>query len=138
MVARVGIDLVSVESVRDSLREHPTRYLNRLYTEREVTDCRIAGEVDAERLAARFAAKEATLKVLRPTTQAVPWLTIELRRDPGGWPWLALHGAAAELATDSGIVDLAVSLTHEGAYASAVVIAEIAPAAGKALATICR
>ena len=66
MAVRVGIDLVSVQAVQDSLRAHPQAYLARVYTDREVTDCRTADGVDPERLAARFAAKEATLKVLRP------------------------------------------------------------------------
>ncbi|GAC1318291.1 MAG: holo-ACP synthase [Thermoleophilaceae bacterium] len=127
MAIRVGIDLVSVALVRDSLRDHAERYLERVYTDLEVSDCRSTAGIDPARLAARFAAKEAALKVLRPDAHAVPWLAIELRRDPAGWPLLELSGAAADLAADEGIVDLAVSLTHEGAYASAMVIAEISP-----------
>jgi holo-[acyl-carrier protein] synthase len=127
MAVRVGIDLVSVQSVQDSLRAHPERYLTRVYTDREVTDCRTDGGVDAERLAARFAAKEATLKVLRPADGGVPWSAIEVRRAPDGWVHLELSGAAAELAEAAGVSDLALSLTHEGAYASAVVVAELRP-----------
>jgi holo-[acyl-carrier protein] synthase len=127
VAVRVGIDLVSVQSVRDSLRAHEDRYLERIYTAREVTDCRTAGVLDAERLAGRFAAKEATLKVLRPRDGGIPWSAIEVRRDPGGWVELQLTGAAAELAEAAGVAELAVSLTHEAGFASAVVIAELHP-----------
>lgn len=125
MAVRVGIDLVSVQSVLDSLRSHQERYLERVYTAREVTECRTADGMDAERLAARFAAKEATLKVLRPRDGGVPWSAIEVLRDPGGWVDLELSGAAAELAAAAGVAELAVSLSHEGGFASAVVIAEL-------------
>jgi holo-[acyl-carrier protein] synthase len=122
---RVGIDLVAVESVRASLREHGDRYLARVYTEQEVADCGGADGPDAERLAARFAAKEAALKVLRPAGGGVSWHAIEVIRDEAGWADLKVTGAAAELARQAGIVAFAVSLTHEGAYASAVVVAEL-------------
>jgi holo-[acyl-carrier protein] synthase len=120
---RVGIDLVSVDSVRDSVNVHAEHYLRRVYTEREVRDCSKPGGVDPERLAARFAAKEATLKVLRPGEVGVPWFEIEVRRNPEGWVELELSGAAAALAAAAGITELALSITHEGGFASAVVVA---------------
>jgi holo-[acyl-carrier protein] synthase len=49
-----------------------------------------------------------------------------VRREPTGRVHLDLSGRAAELAEQAGITDLAVSLTHEGGFAAAVVIAEIA------------
>lgn len=125
MALRVGIDLVSITSVQESLRLHATRYLQRVFTEAEVRDCQTDNGIDPERLATRFAAKEATLKVLRPSKDdAVPWNTIEVRRDPAGWVRLHLSGSAAALADSTGITELAVSLTREKDFASAVVIAE--------------
>jgi len=74
---KVGIDLVLVAAVEDSLRIHAERYLRRVYTSRELCDCvTSSGAPDARRLAARFAAKEATLKLLRDGDQAVPWREI--------------------------------------------------------------
>lgn len=122
MPLRVGIDLVSVDSVSESLSTHPERYLDRVFTAREVADC--SGK--PERLAARFAAKEAALKVLRPgRDDSVPWPAIEVRRDPDGWVALELSGPAAALADAAGVIGLSVSLTHEAGMASAVVIAEM-------------
>jgi holo-[acyl-carrier protein] synthase len=123
MSLRVGIDLVAVASIAESIRAHGDRYLRRIFTERELADCDGA----PERLAARYAAKEATLKVLRPGPQdSIPWNEIEVVRNPAGWVDLALSGRAAALAAVTGIGGLSVSLTHEAAYASAVVIAEFA------------
>jgi holo-[acyl-carrier protein] synthase len=126
MALRVGTDLVLVETVRASLRAHGEHYLQRVYTQREVRDCTGDDGVDPLRLAARFAAKEATLKVLRPIDEGIAWSSIEVVRDCSGWVGLELSGPAAELADGAGIGDLALSVSHEGAYATAVVIACVA------------
>jgi holo-[acyl-carrier protein] synthase len=123
MAGRVGIDLVSVEAVRESIREHGDRYLERVYTTSELSDCHTDQGILAERLAARFAAKEATLKVLRPNDEAVPWRSIEVRRNPSGWVELELSGQAASLASAAGLTELSLSITHEGEFAAAVVLA---------------
>ena len=125
MAVRVGTDLVAVATVEAAVREHGDRYLERVFTARELAD--LGGAAAApERLAARFAAKEAAIKVLRPgRDDPVPWGDIEVRRDPGGWTELVLGGHAARLADAAGVTSLAVSLTHEGGWASAVVVAEV-------------
>jgi holo-[acyl-carrier protein] synthase len=130
---RVGIDLVTVDSVRESLDAHGEHYLARVYTEREREDCVRESGVDPERLAGRFAAKEATLKVLRPGEVGIPWYCIEVVRDPSGWVELELAGPAAALATDIGLSELALSITHEGGFASAVVIANFASETGETI-----
>ncbi|MCW2992610.1 MAG: acpS [Conexibacter sp.] len=119
MPLRVGIDLVQAATVAEAIAEHGERYLRRVYTEAELAEC----DGDALRLAARFAAKEAAMKVLQPGDAAVPWPSIEVVRAAGGVPVLTLHGPAAELAAAAGITELAVSLTHEAEYAAAVVVA---------------
>ena len=120
MANRVGIDLASAQGVRDALDAHGTRYLERVYTEAEQRDC--AG--DPARLAARFAAKEATIKVLRPGPgSVVPLRDIEVVRHPDGHTELLLTGMAAARAAEEGVDDFAVSLSHEGDLATAVVFA---------------
>ncbi len=129
MPVRVGIDLVSAESVRESISVHGDRYLERVFSADEVSDCSTATAIDAERLAARFAAKEAAFKVLRVGDEAVGWREVEVRRDASGWVGLSLTGRAATLASAAGIRDLSLSLTHEKGLAGAVVVAEIFKAA---------
>jgi holo-[acyl-carrier protein] synthase len=126
----VGLDLVSVQDVEASLHgEHGRRYLARIYTEQEVADCRgSAGDVDAVRLAGRFAAKEATLKVISSGEDGISMRDIEVRREASGRVHLELHGAAADLAAGLGVQELALSITHEAGFAAAVVVATRAPA----------
>jgi holo-[acyl-carrier protein] synthase len=132
MPIRVGIDLTSVSGVQDSISTHAERYLERVYTDAELAECRTPGGLDAERLAARFAVKEATMKVLRPTEHdAVPWTEIEVRHaDASDAVEVDLTGRAAALAAASGIGELAASLTHEAEFAAAVVVAEMDAANG--------
>ncbi len=125
---RVGTDLCSVSAVAESVERFGERYLRRIYTDRELTYCLEAPCRSAERLAARFAAKEATIKVLRPRNWWPDWRTIEVRKDPGGWCDLRLTGSAARLAAEAGIVLLDVSMSHEDGVATAVVIAQLAAA----------
>lgn len=126
MPIRVGLDLVAVATVAESLHgDHGDRYLKRLFTEREIADCMTAAGIEPERLAARFAAKEATLKVLPAADEGVSWQDIEVRREESGRVHLELRGRAAELASQAMIVDFALSLTHEGGFAAAVVVAEV-------------
>ncbi len=124
MSVRVGIDLVCVESVRESITAHGSRYLARVYTAGEIDDCRTAAGIDPERLAARFAAKEAAFKALAIGAEAVSWRDVEIQRDPDGSVKLSLSGNAARLARGSGIDCLSLSFTHERGRAAAVVIAE--------------
>ena len=128
----MGIDLTSVTGVQESIDTHGDRYLERVYTDAELAECRTGAGMDAERLAARFAVKEATMKVLRPTEHdAVPWTEIEVRHaDASDAVEVDLTGRAAELAAASGIGELAASLTHEAEFAAAVVVAEMDAANG--------
>ncbi len=125
---RVGVDLVDVRDVADAVGHFGDRYVTRIYTEHEIGCCRRVrpgGPVDdyaLESLAARFAAKEAVLKVLRPVDVRPAWRSIELHRMPGGWCEIRLSGRAADLADEAGIGALAVSVTHEADLAAAVVV----------------
>src|ERR1700679_498994 len=120
---RVGADVVSVHQVEESVARFGARYLDRIYTQHELESSVGGTLVRAASLAARFAAKEATLKVLRPVGHQPDWRSMEVRRHAEGWCTMALTGHAAALADQAGIADLAVSLTHEGDVAAAVVVA---------------
>ncbi|MCU1366994.1 MAG: acpS [Ilumatobacteraceae bacterium] len=122
---RVGIDLVHVPEVTASIAEFGDRYLRRIYSPAEIAMCTSAdGGLSAERLAARFAAKEAVVKALRPK-HGIDYRTIEVVRDADGVPSIEFGrtGAGAQLLAESGVVSASVSLTHDGDYASAVYMA---------------
>jgi holo-[acyl-carrier protein] synthase len=120
----VGLDLVQIADIAASVDRFGDRFLHRIFTDGELRYCIGTAGPSAARLAARFAAKEATRKVLRPADEAIGWKSIEVVRDPGGWCEIELHAEARERARQAGYVGFSLSMTHESDYASAVVIGE--------------
>ncbi len=118
----VGIDLVQLSRIRESITTFGDRFLRRVFTEGEIAYASAAPDLAPSRLAARFAAKEATLKALDLVERGVGWREIEVTRGPSGAPSLVLHGNARAAADEAGASDLSLSLSHEGDYATAVVI----------------
>lgn len=117
----LGIDLVEVGRFRRLLDRRP-RVNERLFTDYERAS--LARRHDpVPGLAARFAAKEATMKALGVGLGAFSFYDVEVRRLPSGAPALEVSGKAAELARSQGVTGWAVSLTHTDESASAVVIA---------------
>jgi holo-[acyl-carrier protein] synthase len=126
---RFGLDLVTIDSVERNLADAGDRYLERIYTPGEIAASRVVGRPDPRRLAERFAVKEATLKVLPAADEGIDFRTIELVSDvESGRPAVIVHGRAAELATDSGVLRMAVSITSDDRLAAAAVVAEVVEA----------
>jgi holo-[acyl-carrier protein] synthase len=117
---RVGIDLVEVGRLERALARRPT-LAGRVFTDGE----RIASNrgVASQRLAARFAAKEAAMKALGVGLGAFALRDVEVLTASDGSPTLALWGRARERAAALGVESVEVSLTHTGSLASAVVVA---------------
>lgn len=123
---RVGIDIVEVQQIQDSIERFGKRFLDKIFTPDEQIYCNSYAHTStsAQSFAARFAAKEATIKILRPEGAWLDWRTVEVRRMPAGYCDIQLHHDAAELANSRGIRALSVSMSHESAYATAIVIAD--------------
>lgn len=117
----IGIDAVDIERFRGLLERRPAMR-ERLFTSDELTS--LASRVDqVPSLAARFAAREATMKALGVGLGAFGFHDVEVANDPGGRPRLVVSGKAAELATARGVTGWDISLTHTDTVAMAVVAA---------------
>lgn len=118
----VGTDLVDVVRFSAMLDRRPG-LVERLFgpAERAAMSARAD---PATGYAARFAAKEATMKALGVGLGAFDFAEVEVMRTESGAPELRLHGRAADLAARAGVVRFHVSLSHVRSMASAVVIAE--------------
>ena len=117
-IVGVGIDVVDVPRFEIVMGRRP-RIVQRLFTEGEQRTARMK----PERLAARFAAKEAVMKSLGVGAGSVPWKSIEVVKASSGAPSIVLHGAAADLAARRGVNDFQISLTHTAMTAAAFVVA---------------
>ena len=122
----IGCDIHPVFNVVESIDVFGERYLARVFTPAERAAC---GEAP-ERLAARYAAKESVLKLLKvPADIAVPWTDIEVGAESSGAPTVTLHGRAAQIAAELGVADIELTLSHDGGMAMAVAAAVIGAAA---------
>ena len=118
----VGIDLVQVSRVAASLAQFGERFLRRVFTDGEIAYATAAPALTAERLAARFAAKEAAHQGARARRRRLA-ADRGRRAQPSGECALRLHGAARAAADEPASSSSPLSLSHEGDYATAVVIA---------------
>ena len=123
----VGVDLVAIDDVDAALATHGRRYKARLFTVREQADCDARGAAAGASYAARFAAKEAVLKVLAPDDVRPPWTDIEVVRRASGACSVRLHGAGQRLARRRRLAGWSVSLGHEAGVAIAMVAARRRP-----------
>lgn len=121
---RIGVDMIEVERIERAMARHGERFFARFFTETERAQ---AKDIPA-RLAARFAAKEATAKALGTGIGDVCWVDIEVHSDARGRPYLVLHNAAADLAAGLGLRNWQVSLSHTQGLAIAFVAATDVPA----------
>src|SRR4249919_1231216 len=98
MIVGTGIDIAEVPRIAESIQRFGDRFLKRIYTEGEIRYCDSKAN-RVERYAARFAAKEASMKALGTGwSRGIRWRDIEVSRQPGGRPTIVFHGKAAEFA----------------------------------------
>lgn len=125
-VIGIGIDAVDVPRFRMILERTPSMR-ERCFTPAELAYADQKTD-PTERLAARFAAKEATMKALSVGLGAFGFHDVEVVVDPSdepsGPPRLVLKGPAAELAAQRGVTEFFISLTHTDTIAQAMVLAQ--------------
>ena len=112
----LGIDISNIERIRNALAKHGRRFPMRMLTPAE--DAYVRDR--PEKLAGRWAAKEAVSKVLGLGVRGVGWREIEIVRLPTGQPTVRLHDRALRRAEQLGMERIAVSISHEREYAVAI------------------
>jgi holo-[acyl-carrier protein] synthase len=124
MIVGTGVDIAEVDRIEAAVKRFGDRFLHRVFTPAEVRYC--TGKPNsAERLAARFAAKEAGMKAIGTGLRhGVTWHDVEVLRLPGQRPVLQFHGKAAEFAERLGCKRTHLSLSHTKEQAIAHVILE--------------
>jgi holo-[acyl-carrier protein] synthase len=115
----VGVDVIEIERVRQSLERFGARFLDRVYTEAEQAYCR--GR--PPQLAGRFAAKEAVSKALGTGIRRIHWRNIEILPNKAGAPRVTLYGPADEQFRKLGLASIEVSISHSRDNAVAVALA---------------
>jgi phosphopantetheine--protein transferase-like protein len=120
---RTGFDIVQISRISASVARFGQAFTHRLYTLRELAQVSHGDALNHDSLAARFAAKEAVIKALALSEAGVCWRDIEVLKQAAGHCELQLHGCVAAQADQAGCKHWQLSLSHEGDYAGAVVMA---------------
>ena len=117
MAHYTGIDIIEIARIKKAVARWGESFLRRVYTDSEL---KLYREKPAS-LAARFACKEAIMKLLGTGRRGINWREIETLSHPSGKPLLNLYGNAQSKASELGIKEIAVSLSHSKEYAIASV-----------------
>lgn len=115
MITGIGVDLVDLKRFEQTIEKNP-KLIERLFhpVERGYTTNQLAGS---------FAAKEAVVKALG-SSEGLSWQEISVVRDSLGKPWIHAEGASAKRLQDAQVAKLHLSLSHDGGFLTAYVIAE--------------
>ena len=118
-----GIDLVDFPRIKQMVQRHGERFLNRVFTQTEQQYAQ-TNKNSIEKLAGRFAAKEAVLKLMGTGwTGKIAWTDIEITNNPLGRPNVALCGEVKKIAEKLGIKHISISITHTANFAIASAVA---------------
>ncbi|MCF7956213.1 MAG: holo-ACP synthase [Phycisphaerae bacterium] len=118
-----GIDLVDFPRIEALMDKHDERFLDRVFTKREQADANSVKN-RVEKLAGRFAAKEAVLKLIGTGWRGnIAWTDIEVVNNPLGQPIVEITGEVKRIADEAGIEELTLSITHTANFAIASVVA---------------
>jgi len=119
-IVATGIDLIECQRIAELWERHGDRMVNRLLTPAEWAYVRMHKDF-IPRLAGRFAAKEAILKVLGTGWRGgIAWTDMEILNDRAGSPHLTLSGECARVAERLGITRIFISISHTANYATAM------------------
>ena len=121
-----GIDLVDCPRIEQMVQRHGERFVKRVFTAAERAYAE-ANKNEIEKLAGRFAAKEAILKLMGTGWRGrIAWTDIEVINNAAGQPEVTLSGEVKKIADGLGIRHISVSITHTAnfAIASAVALAQ--------------
>ena len=118
-----GIDLVDCPRIKKMIKQHGERFINRVFTAAEQAYAE-ANKDKVEKLAGRFAAKEAILKLMGTGWRGkIAWTDIEVINNAAGQPEVRLSGEVEKLAEKLGIKHISVSITHTANFAIASAVA---------------
>jgi holo-[acyl-carrier protein] synthase len=114
----IGIDVCDINRIAAVIERHGDRFRRRVLTDAESRYC----GTRVQRVAGRWAAKEAISKVLGLGVRGVGWREIEILPNPAGQPQVILHGRAGARAASLALGEVTVSISHERETAVAVAI----------------
>lgn len=120
MILGIGIDIIEIERIKQSVDNYGEQFLNKIYTKREL-EYSLGKSNKYQHLAARFAAKEAIYKALSSDTDKVySWQDVEIYNEVNGLPKVKFYGELKNYLNDA--KELKISMSHSEHYVTCVAI----------------
>ena len=120
MKIKCGIDIIEISRIKESIESVGQRFLNQIYTDKEIEYCESKGRVKYEHYAARFAVKEAAFKAVSEEVKdkySISWKDIETLNDENGRPRTEIL-----FLSNKRLENIDVSISHCKEYAVANVV----------------
>ena len=121
-LVKIGTDICQIDRVKSAYKRYGKRFLNRVLTKNEIKYITSKKRNLVNRLAGRFAGKEAVSKVLGTGLRGVYFQEIEILRKKSGAPKIVLYKRALKKAKQSGLSSFEISISHEKDFALAIVV----------------
>ncbi len=120
MIVGVGIDIIEIDRIAQSVEKFGERFINKIFTDTEIEYC-LSKKNKNQHFAARFAAKEAISKALATGwNKDFRWRDVEIYNEKSGLPKVRLFGKLNEFVGDD--KDLKISMSHSDNYVACVAI----------------
>ena len=119
---KIGTDICQINRIKSVYKRYGRRFLKRILTENEIKYVTSRKKNSMNRLAGRYAAKEAVSKVLGTGLRGVYFKEIEILRESSGAPKIVLHKRAKQKAKEKKLNNFEVSISHERDFAIAFVV----------------
>jgi len=120
MVLGIGIDIIEIERIKESIEKLGERFLNKIYTKKELDYCSSKAN-KYQHYAARFAAKEAIYKAISSHyRKGIGWHEVEIYNEPNGMPSVKLYGNLKTFL--GGDMDLKITMSHSDNYVTCFAI----------------
>lgn len=112
-----GVDIIEIDRIKESIEQLGDKFLNRVFTDKEIEYCESRKNQKYQHYAARFAAKEAAFKAVSGQIDDkynVCWKDFEVTNDEQGRPSIKLVGI-----DEKSIENIDISISHCKKYAVA-------------------
>jgi len=116
MVKGIGIDIVEIDRIKEAVAKYGNKFLNKVFTVRELSYCSSRKKLKFPELSVRFAAKEAYSKAIGTGMKGIRFREIEIVNNKNGRPFIALAGKVSK--------NVLISLSHSESFAVAFVVIE--------------
>lgn len=120
MLVTCGTDIIEIERVQKSIENVGQKFLDKVFTQKEIEYCKSKGKRQYEHFAGRFAGKEAVFKAISKILNDkydITWKDIEIENDLQGRPKVNLKKVDMDK-----IENIDISISHCKAYAIANVV----------------